>query len=779
MKNFIVYTCVSLFAVGLFAQEQAKDSILTTSLKEVVVMAGVIDLAKDRQTPIAVSNISAQEIERKGASFDLIEVVRSTPSVQINRGGGFGDGSMYLRGFDQTNTAFLINGQPINGVEDGKMYWSNWSGMIDIAQEVEIQRGLGSSKLAISSVGGTVNIVTKTVDTKAGGFYKSMIGHNNYFKNSLYLSTGLNDKGWAFAMLLGHWSGDGYMQFSKGQGQTYYFSVGYKPNKNNVFNMFITGAPQWHGSGGGENLQTYLDEGTEYADWGGVRNNEIYPGGRNFYHKPIYNLSWDWTINDNSSLSTVLYGSHGRGGFAYQEGRFYYTDQGLVDYDAIISANKAGTSEGIVKSSVNGHNWYGAVSNFSSKLSDNLSYNIGFDVRHYNGIHFRTPTDFLGLSSYRGATKSYGYNPWDAVFDFPKGSRDEYHISYDYEEDINYAGLFGQLEYDGDGYSAYFQGSVSSQSHLKEDFMFGLGKAEKVTNDGFNIKFGAAHELSSKSKLYGNFGFYSRQPFHDDLYDNIRYSNNLNVAGGENQEITGFELGYSYETDNFKAIIDLYSTKWDNRIISSTDYDSNNTIVSYSQSDPISQVHRGIEAQFFYRPSSDIMLKGYLSVGDWTYASNVMSTTFNESGQTISQGDVAYLDGVKVGDAAQTTGGFELMYRVNDVARLDISANHYADLFSRVNFSDDVFASPNNNGTVKLPSHTLVDMSLTLDIPLEQNDLQARLSVFNIFDTLYIEEMTTNNYVDGTNNVWRGINTSNRVDPGYLRTWSLGLTYRF
>ena len=195
--------CFSFFAVAVFAQDEEQEKeIVTTDLEEVVVMSGIIDLAKDRETPIAVSNITTAEIERKGGSFDLIEVMRSTPSVQINRGAGFGDGKMYLRGFDQTNTAFLINGQPINGVEDGKMYWSNWSGMIDVADEIEIQRGLGSSKLAISSVGGTVNIVTKTVDTKEGGVYKSMIGNNNYFQNSLYLSSGLNDNGWAYAMFL-------------------------------------------------------------------------------------------------------------------------------------------------------------------------------------------------------------------------------------------------------------------------------------------------------------------------------------------------------------------------------------------------------------------------------------------------------------------------------------------------------------------------------------------------------------------------------------------------
>ncbi len=780
MKKLIYSFCFSIVGVVAFAQDEEQEKeIITTDLEEVVVMSGIIDLAKDRETPIAVSNITTAEIERKGGSFDLIEVMRSTPSVQINRGAGFGDGKMYLRGFDQTNTAFLINGQPINGVEDGKMYWSNWSGMIDVADEIEIQRGLGSSKLAISSVGGTVNIVTKTVDTKEGGVYKSMIGNNNYFKNSLYLSSGLNDKGWAYAMFLGHWSGDGYMQFSKGQGQTYYFSIGYKPNDRNVFNAFITGAPQWHGAGGGENLQKYLDEGFDYADWGGVRNGEIYPGGRNFYHKPIYNLSWDWTINDNSSLSTVLYGSHGRGGFAYNEGTFYYTDQGMIDYGKIIAENAAGNSEGVVKASVNGHNWYGAVSNYNSQINENLSFNLGFDFRFYNGIHFRTPTDFLGLSSYKGATKSYGYNPWDAVFDFPKGSRDDYHISYDYEEDITYSGLFGQLEYSNDKSSYYIQAAVSSQSHLKEDFMFDLGKAEEITNTGYNLKIGGATNVGEYSKAYANFGIYSRQPFHDDLYENIRYSNNLNIAGGENQEITGIELGYVYEKDSFKAIIDLYSTTWDNRILSSTEYDDDNVILSYSQSDPISQVHKGIEGQFFYKPSMDIMLKAYFSLGDWTYNSNVKSTTFNEAGQTLSEGDVAYLDGVKVGDAAQTTGGLEMMYIVNDRSRVDLSLNHYADLYARVNFSDDVFENAGNSGTIKLPSHTLVDLSYTMDIPLKDNNLEARLGIYNLFDTKYIEEMTRNNPVTGDSNVWRGIDTSNRVDPGYLRTWTLGFKYKF
>ena len=197
------------------------------TLEEIVVTGtGIIDLAEDRKTPIAVSTIKAIEIQEKTGNSDLPELLKSTPSVQNIQRGGFGEGQMFLRGFDQTNTAFLLNGQPINGMEDGKMYWSNWSGVTDVANAIQVQRGLGSSKLAISSVGGTVNIVTKTVDQKRGGFVQQMVGNDNYTKTSAYYSTGLNEKGWSFGALLGHWQGEGYVQDTDGQGQTYFFSLG-------------------------------------------------------------------------------------------------------------------------------------------------------------------------------------------------------------------------------------------------------------------------------------------------------------------------------------------------------------------------------------------------------------------------------------------------------------------------------------------------------------------------------------------------------------------------
>jgi len=130
-------------------------------LGEVVVTSGVIDIAKVRTTPVAVSTISPSEIALKVGNQEFPEIMNKTPGVYATKqGGGYGDSRISLRGFDQRNTSFLINGQPVNDMENGWVYWSNWQGLTDVASGIQLQRGLGASRLAVPSVGGTVSIFT-------------------------------------------------------------------------------------------------------------------------------------------------------------------------------------------------------------------------------------------------------------------------------------------------------------------------------------------------------------------------------------------------------------------------------------------------------------------------------------------------------------------------------------------------------------------------------------------------------------------------------------------
>lgn len=752
----------------------------------VVVGSGIIDLAEDRQTPIAVSTIKANEIREKTGNFDLPEVLKSTPSVQNIKGGGFGDGQMFLRGFDQTNTAFLLNGQPINGVEDGRMYWSNWSGVLDIANAVQVQRGLGSSKLAISSVGGTVNIVTKTIDLKEGGFLQSMIANDDYIKTTAYYSTGLMENGLAVSAMLGHWRGEGYVNNTDGQGQTYFLSFGYKPNENNVFNFLLTGAPQWHAAAGQDNLRTFLDNGRKYNSWvfEGVNSPNLldgglYPGGRNIYHKPVANLSWDLTINDRSSLSTVLYGSLGRGSFA----------QTITDRD---------TGEPLyARGSNNNHNWYGLVTNYSNQINENFNFNVGADVRLYKGIHFRDVREFLSISSvsassdYNGGdyeiTNAFGgINPWNVTFN-PNDQHDQ-RFGYDYEEKINYAGVFGQIEYSNDIFSAFFQGSVSTQSHVRTEYLNAENEgqseeSDKINNPGFNVKAGAAYNLSEQHTVFVNTGYYSRQPYHSDLFVDDRSSNQLNPLSQENQKITGLEGGYKFLGDFISANLNAYYTIWDNRVIyGSFDSDDDNIIDRFTQSSPLKQVHMGVELEVFTRPYDNFNIQGFISVGDWKYDGNVTVTTSDDNGNVLSRGEPSYIDGVKIGNAAQFTAGLGADYEFLPRFKIDANWNMYSNLYGNVNFSGSEFLTEDNRGAIELPSYDTVDAGLSYRMVVGQNEdksIQFRVNINNVFDEVYLESSQDNIHVNTGDDEWRGVNTSNRVRFGYGRTWNFSLRYNF
>ena len=124
------------------------------------------------------------------------ELLKSTPGVYATKqGGGFGDSRISIRGFDDDNLGVLINGIPVNDMENGRIYWSNWAGLTDVAGQVQVQRGLGASKVAIPSVGGTINIVSRATDAQKGGSVYLGTGNDGFQKQQLIMSSGLMDNG--------------------------------------------------------------------------------------------------------------------------------------------------------------------------------------------------------------------------------------------------------------------------------------------------------------------------------------------------------------------------------------------------------------------------------------------------------------------------------------------------------------------------------------------------------------------------------------------------------
>jgi len=827
MKNIthkLFFVALLLMGTTIYAQESSEENWEDLEeLEEIVLVGGgVIDLAEDRKTPVAVSTITGEEIQKKIGTQDITMTLANTPSIYVaGQSGAFGDTRIAVRGFGQDNTAFMLNGQPINGMEDGKMYWSNWSGMNDIANVVQIQRGLGASKLAISSVGGTVNFVMRSTSKQQGGFAYAGFANDNYLKTTFSYDTGENDNGWSTSFLLTHWQGDGYAEGTFGQGQTYFFSLGYKMNDKHNFNFLMTGAPQWHDQNFTKSIATYLDKGRKYNNNYGYYGDRYLTERRNFYHKPVFNLNWDYKIDDKSSLSTVLYASTGNGGGTGGRGQRIRTDEGYIDYDAIYAYNLSTSGAGgnyaaeggyVTRASMNMHNWLGAVSNYETQLSDNLTFNVGVDLRTYYGEHFRIVENFHGLTSWQEnirlrdqnnnhqtygtygtykyvvATESMGANPWEATFN---NFDEDQKIAYSNDERISYGGLFTQLEYVNDDFSAFFQGSVSQTMYQRWDhyqyadqsLIDGTSsqwtgealpdgitdgvKSEKADNFGYNAKAGVGFGVGENGQAYVNAGYYSRAPYFDNIY--LNYTNQIN-PNTSNETIIGLEAGYVYEVPNFSARVDLYRTSWADRVTSSFYVDDD--VVFYNISEGVTQLHQGVEVSFSAKPQEDVpyTLKGFLSVGDWIYEGDAI-TRLQDEDQNVISTETVDVDGGKVGDAAQFSAGLGL----------DVDLAERFSFDSDIRFYDDLYA---NVGAVKenleLPSYHVVDMGLSYKMFVNDGTLDIRLNVNNVFDNVYISELRSAIAAgDGTGVLYDGIDTANQGYFGLGRTWNVGLRYNF
>lgn len=767
---------------------------LDNSLEEIVIVGtGVVDLAEDRKTPIAVSTIKGEDIQLKAAgNVEFTETMKNTPSVYVsNQAGGFGDSQIFLRGFDNTNTAVLLNGQPINSPEDGRVFWSNWAGMSDVANAVQVQRGLGSSKLAISSVGGTINIISKTTDQKQGGFVRLLGGNDSYGKATVSYNSGLNDSGWAFSVLVDHWQAHRkYSEGTAGGGQNYLFSVGYKPNDRNIFNLLITGAPQWHEQNFSQDLEVFEEFGEKHNRNSGFLNGERFTERRNYYHKPVANLNWDFDINETLDLSTVLYASWGRGGGTGGLGRGRVrvndNDNNNIDFDRIVENNIASADANgfgnfgdsyIRRSSVNNHNWYGLLSNLNIELEENWTFNVGFDGRLYRGDHFRQVNDLLGLSGFLDNfrtdrpddyvfTEEYAANPWSALFDF---ADEENRTQFDYSENINYLGGFGQAEYATDKFSIFAQAAVSTQSYQREGRFVGtgngLGKSEKLNKVGYNLKGGASYNLSEQHSIYGNAGFFSRQPFLDNVFTDIRNSNDIVEPEIDNEEITGFEAGYRFRGNNFALNVDVYRTEWANRFLNTAGPELDNGDFSTYRLTGVGQIHQGVEFDFEYRPDGGKWrLKGYGSIGNWKFEGSSPFTLANNDTATIIDSGEIELTGTKVGNAPQTSFGVSGYFDIFDNLSIDADYNIYADLYGFVDPEDvvqssidgEVFQAP------RLPSYDLVDIGLTYKFYFGDNKLTFRGNVKNLFNSSYINQLDSFGYFLGIG-----------------RTWNASLNYKF
>ena len=749
-------------------QEVSISNGETTELEEVQLKASSIGLsevqviasyAKKRETPVAISSIDADEIETKLGGQDLPSAIAITPSVySTHNGGGYGDARVNIRGFNQRNVAVMINGIPVNDMESGWVYWSNWAGLGDATKTIQVQRGLGASNAAINSIGGTMNIITKTTDIEKGGSFKRSLTSYGLNKSLLSLGTGQLESGTAVQFVGSRTEGNSIVDGTFVDAWSYYLSISQILNDKHRLAFSIVGAPQEHGQRRDVLNQNDLDTyGANYNSQWGYNNGELVNERVNYYHKPQAALNWYWDVNDKTFVATSAYFSIGTGGgsgplstrtydpISDTNNRNYnLTDNnGQIDYTAMVDENAnnvdesyytptvvGGFSKRILRNSVNNHMWYGVVSTMKHQLSNNLKLTLGIDARGYKGEHYREVRDLLGGDYY---LEEYRY-----AVDGVSGREQEMHvgdkIAYDNDGNVKYAGSFGQIEYTNGQLSVFGAATVSNTWYQRVDRYNYVNEADQVSDlvsqFGYNGKLGANYNIDKHHNVFVNSGYYSKAPDFRFLWPN--YTNVLSTDNLQNETVVGFEAGYGFRSKLFSADINVYHTVWQDKSLLSRPYFNTDGAEVQAFITGLDATHKGIEFEGTFRPHRTLNVGLVASLGDWRWTNDVSSTiTYEQTQDQVTTN--LYLEGLRVGNSPQTQLGLKLDYR--PIQKFNISADiiYYDKLFAEFSPEDrdddtDV-AQP-----WELDAYTMVNLYTGYTFDISGLDTWIGMNVYNLLD---------------------------------------------
>jgi hypothetical protein len=723
----------------------------SSSMKEVVVTG---DIAIDRKTPVAVTTINAQTIEEKIGSEDLTATFRDVPGVMATNTSGFGDARVSIRGFKSTsrngNVAMTINGIPVNDMENGTTYWSDFVGLSDVTTSTQIQRGLGASKIIVPSFGGTINITTRNTDAVKGGYVSEGVGSDNYNKFAALISTGLNNNGWAATFSGSRTTGNYYADNLQYSGYNFFFNLSKVISPSQTLSFSVMGASQTHNTRYYAPISVLRDapQGVRYNVDAGVLNGSPYDPYQNYFTKPLASLNHSWIINDKSSLSTVLYGTYGTGGgvgFAgtappriggapagsnlLPNGLYDYTPYDLTAVEKANSASVDGSVTNYVRNSVNNHDWVGLRSTFNTQLKD-INLSVGIDLKDYEGSHYQQINNLLG-GQYVLNT-GYATNPAQHAYTGDK-------VGFYNVDDIISGGAYAQAEYSKNNLSAFITLSGTDSRYQRNDYFTykdgdPLQHSPWVNFLTYQAKGGANYNINDQMNVFANVGYITKPPYFDAVFINFTDLVNNNTV---TEKLFSSELGFGFKASGFSANVNVYRSLYMDRAFTQTV--TVNSQPYYINISGVNEMHQGGELEMKFKPIREVTLKGSLSVGDWYYTKDAGPVTaFDQNHNPIgSAKNEIFIKNMKIGDAPQTQAF--LGVDVDVLPELRIGGDYY---YTGNYTADYNFYLVNQAGLTpyKVPNYSLFNLNAVFRFKFAGLDASLIGNVANVLDTKYFSD---------------------------------------
>jgi iron complex outermembrane receptor protein len=533
MKKLLCTVALSLMLVNLNAQEKIQDTIKTQILDEVLVKS----IRVDTDSPITHSNVDKEELAKTNLGQDIPVLLNYLPSVVTTSDAGAGIGYTYIRvrGSDASRVNITINGIPYNDSESQGTFWVNMPDFASSIENLQLQRGVGTSTNGSGSFGASLNILSDGVSDNAFSEIGIAGGSFNSQKYNVKFSTGLLNDHFEVSGRLSKITSDGYIDRASSDLKSY-FLQGAFINDNTLIKALVFGGKEktyqaWYGIDAEtlENDRTYNPAGIYTDDDGNVK---FYDNETDNYSQDHYQLFWNQKINNNWTTNLALNYTYGRG--YYEQ---YKEDEDFVFYnfEPIVLGGEVINTTDLIRRRWLDNDFYVINANANYK-KDNLEVSTGIFYSHYDGDHYGEVIWAKYASNSEIRDRYYEGN----------GKKNEFTVfakaTYKFNEKWS---VYGDLQ--GRFLTYKTSGLTSDRVPLEVNEKYNF----------FNPKTGLTYELSNKNQLYVSYGRAHREPRRADFENGIT----------KPEKLDDYELGWRFKAQKNTINTNIYFMNYKDQLV--------------------------------------------------------------------------------------------------------------------------------------------------------------------------------------------------------------------
>ena len=552
-KVFLLFLLTFLSATGFHTaahstvtptQGVLPDSLDHVQLEEVVVSG----TRAGAQTPVSYTNISSADIKKQNAARNIPAILQNTPSLVSFTEDGLGVGNTFfrIRGTDATRINVTLNGMPLNNPESQEVYWVNLPDLSNSLQNIQIQRGVGTSTNGSAAFGASISLQTNGARSEAYGEASTAVGSYGTFLSNIAAGTGIMGNGLSFDARFSRVLGNGYVRNGSVDHTNFYAAMSHYTPHQLIRLSYLKGVQHtgitWEGVSD-EQMQDSVygrryNPAGEYTDEAG--NRLYYDNETDNYYSDIVQLTLTRELNRNLVLNGGLSYNYGYGYYENYKENNKFSDFGLP----------AQTLEGVT---------YEKSDFIRRKLMENDFYvaNLGLSYTRE-----RLTITLGGMYSYYDGDH-YGRLPW-VKFNQSVTENHEWYRNVGRKAEVN---LFTKADYQLNEKISLFGDLQFRQINYRfsgtdDDLMDLTGK---FTYDFFNPKAGINLQLNSRNRLYASAAVGQREPLRADLKDGIKGES---VNPIQPERMIDYELGYRYQGDGGVHLgANLYYMDYHNQMV--------------------------------------------------------------------------------------------------------------------------------------------------------------------------------------------------------------------